>query len=78
MKIRFALVFALLAFTLTAATPPTKGAGPAPALSASISACLDRCDDIRAACDAGCSTSLCHRECRDSAVQCVSRCQTGG
>lgn len=72
MKIRFALVVALLALTMTAATPP------APALSASISACLDRCDDIRAACDAGCSTSLCHRECRDSAVQCVSRCQTGG
>jgi hypothetical protein len=69
MKIRFALAFALLVLALTAATPP---------LAASISACLDRCDEIRAMCDAGCSTSQCHRECRDSAVRCVRRCQTGG
>jgi hypothetical protein len=71
MKIRFALALALLALTLAAATPP-------PALPASIAECLDRCDAIRATCDAGCSTSQCHRECRDSAVQCVRRCQTGG
>ena len=78
MKIRFALAFALLAFAMTAATLPTTGAEPAPAMSASINDCLDQCDEIRATCDAGCSTSQCHRECRDSAVQCVRRCQTGG
>lgn len=78
MKIRFALVFALLALAMTAVTPPATGAGPAPAMTASLGDCLNRCDDIRAMCDAGCSTSSCHRECRDSAVQCVRTCQAGG
>ena len=45
-----------------------------PAPLPQINPCLAQCLAIREECDDGCSTTQCHRECRDSAVQCVSHC----
>ena len=36
--------------------------------------CFQECMAIRAECDANCTTTQCHRECRDSAIQCLSNC----
>lgn len=90
MKTRPALAFALLALVLIAAAPaPTEIApelvlpdlAPAepigigePAPLPQLNPCITQCLEIREECDAGCSTSQCHRECRDSAVECVSHC----
>jgi hypothetical protein len=90
MKTPPALVFALLALVvITAAPAPTEIApevalpGLAPANPTGIGAtaplpkvnpCFTQCLAIREECDAGCSTTQCHRECRDSAVECISHC----
>lgn len=90
MKTPRALAFALLALVVIAAAPaPTQiipelalpGLAPAdpsgigaPAPLPKVNPCILQCLEIRQECDAGCSTSQCHRECRDSAVECVSHC----
>ena len=90
MKTPTALAFALLALVMIAATPaPTESApelalpelAPAdpigicePAPVFQINPCFAECIAIREECDAGCSTTQCHRECRDSAIQCMSNC----
>ena len=55
------------------ADPAVIGA-QAPAPLPKVPPCFDECMEIRAECDAGCSTTQCHRECRDSAIQCLSNC----
>lgn len=90
MKTPPALAFALLALVVIAAAPaPTEiapelalpGLAPAdpteigaPAPLPQINPCFAQCLEIREECDAGCSTSQCHRECRDSAIECISHC----
>jgi hypothetical protein len=90
MKTPSALAFALLALVMIAAAPaPTEtapeiaspGLAPAaptgieePAPVFQINPCFAQCIAIREECDAGCSTTQCHRECRDSAIQCMSNC----
>jgi hypothetical protein len=56
---------------LTPADPPEIGT-PAPVPQTPT--CFEECTAIRAECDANCTTTLCHRECRDSAIQCLSDC----
>lgn len=48
--------------------------GPAPLPQFQINPCFALCIEIREECDAGCSTTQCHRECRDSAIECMSHC----
>jgi hypothetical protein len=89
MKTPTALAFALLSLVWIAAAPaPTQitpeldlpdfeSADPgicAPAPQFQVNPCIEHCEDIRRWCDANCSTSLCHRECRDSAVECMTQC----
>ncbi|HWM93874.1 MAG TPA: hypothetical protein VN493_24155 [Thermoanaerobaculia bacterium] len=90
MKTPSALAFALLALVMIAAAPAPTGIAPAlalpglapadptrigePAPLPKINPCFEQCLEIREWCDAGCSTSQCHRECRDSAVECISHC----
>lgn len=90
MKTLRALTFALLALVVVAAAPaPTETvpeislpdlapADPigieAPASLPQLNSCLAQCLEIRRECDANCSTTQCHRECRDSAIQCISNC----
>jgi hypothetical protein len=60
------------------ALPSLAPAAPAgigtPAPLPQLNSCFTQCLAIRDECDAGCSTTQCHRECRDSAVQCTSNC----
>jgi hypothetical protein len=90
MKTLPVLAFALLALVAITAAPAPTGTAPelalpglapadptgigTPAPLPQVSPCLSQCLAIREECDAGCSTTQCHRECRDSAVQCVSHC----
>lgn len=76
------LAFALLALVMTAPAPAPTEIAPelalpdlAPAAPVfQLNPCFQECQAIREECDAGCSTTQCHRECRDSAVQCMSNC----
>ena len=90
MKTQSALAFALLALLLIAAAPAPTETAPElslPDLASTYPAeigtpdplfranpCFDQCLAIRAQCDANCTTTQCHRECRDSAIQCLSQC----
>jgi len=87
MKTLAALAFALLALVTFAASPAQAETAPEPALPAAdpagicepapvfqINPCFAACLAIREECDAGCSTTQCHRECRDSAIECMSHC----
>ena len=81
MKTLLALAFALLALVMVAAAPaPTEiaPADPAGICEAApvfqFNPCFAHCLEIREECDAGCSTTQCHRECRDSAIACMSNC----
>jgi hypothetical protein len=61
-----------LALSCLAPAAPTGIEEPAPVFQ--INPCFAQCIAIREECDAGCSTTQCHRECRDSAIQCMSNC----
>lgn len=89
MKILPVLAFVLLALVMSAAAPAPTEITPeidSPSLTPAnpgidepsplpqLNSCFTQCQDIREWCDAGCSTSFCHRECRDSAVECMSHC----
>jgi len=63
-----------LALTCLAPADTTGIGEPAPLPQFQFNPCFAECLAIREECDAGCSTTQCHRECRDSAIQCMSNC----
>lgn len=90
MKTSSALAFVLLTLVAIAVAPAPTELAPEPALSSPAPAdpagieapaplskansCFTECYAIRRECDAGCTFDACHRECRDSAIACLSQC----